>query len=488
MKFPNPFSFTMYRAVLYSLFVLLFSSLVLTLSGYFYFNIFEAVFSLIILVITGHLSSILLSRLFLSHPNIESHLISSLILFFLFSPASTSHEVFTLIVASTIATLSKYLLAINRTHIFNPVAIAAVLTPLLGFDGSIWWIATPSMTLPVAIITLYLVIHLKRQAQTLIFIFSFLTSLAVTGQFQLTNIFTLSSEIITSWPVIFFVGIMLTEPLTMPHTRNLQYLYFAIIGLLFSLKYSLGPIHSGPELALLIGNMFAYLTSNKQRYNIRLKKKSKLAPNIYQLDLIKPDKLVYTPGQYMEWTLPHHSSDDRGVRRYFTLSSSPTEPVVSLTFRVSDQSSSYKRALLAMREGDHISISHTSGDFTLPGSFKSPIVMIAGGIGITPFRSMIKYLIDNQIKTDIHLLYTSSHSQDLVFTDFFSKAKICGVKTSFFSKDKNTKITAETITGLPVYRSASYYISGPEGMVSKYKSLLRSLKISNIHTDYFPGF
>jgi len=113
----------------------------------------------------------------------------------------------------------------------------------------------------------------------------------------------------------------------------------------------------------------------------------------------EPEKKVnYLPGQYFYYTLPKLNYDDpRGPTRHFTISSSPTEDnLLRLTTRIRPESA-YKKTLDELKIGDTVSGEGPSGTFILDEHEKGPHVLIAGGIGITPFRSFIKYNIDNNL-------------------------------------------------------------------------------------------
>lgn len=95
----------------------------------------------------------------------------------------------------------------------------------------------------------------------------------------------------------------------------------------------------------MVGNVFSYLVSSKQKVVLQLRRKNKLAPGIIDFVFKSSQKLAFQPGQYMEFTLAHPRPDSRGNRRYFTLASSPTEEGVRLGVRFYQQGSSVKQAL-----------------------------------------------------------------------------------------------------------------------------------------------
>ncbi|OGD81619.1 hypothetical protein A2572_04555 [Candidatus Collierbacteria bacterium RIFOXYD1_FULL_40_9] len=478
----------MYKAVLYSLIFLFASSLVASVFDYTYFKPITLLLSLATITSVTVASNFLLSKLYKVIPNPESALITSLILLFLFSPPTTSTEYFTLIIAGIIASSSKYLFNFNMVHIFNPAAIAAVITPLLGFDGAIWWVATPVLIPSTLIVALYLIRKLRRFELALSYFGGLILGLIISKQLTQNNFSTFLPEILISWPTIFFASIMLIEPLTMPNKNKLLNLFGILVGFLGANQYHLGPVFSSPELSLVIGNIFAFVLSNKKRYFLQLINKELVADNTYQFSFRSTPPVSFNPGQYLEWSLSHHNPDIRGIRRYFTISSSPTEKEIKLTFKLFSPPSSFKNEFSKLKVGYKIQASHIAGDFT-PQVSADNLVFIAGGIGITPFRSIIRYYLDKNFKKNIYLLYASTNEGDFAFKELFQQAsKQIGLQTNYFVSSKGQKITTDTIREIKNYQNYTYFISGPDAMVKHYKSILRSLGIHKIKTDYFPGF
>jgi ferredoxin-NADP reductase len=199
----------------------------------------------------------------------------------------------------------------------------------------------------------------------------------------------------------------------------------------------------------------------------------------------------------MEWTLGHSYPDNRGVRRYFTLASSPTERELRLGVKFYPSPSSFKRQLLEMKNENTIIASQLAGDFVLPKDKKKKLVFIAGGIGITPFRSMIKYLVDTKEKRDVALFYSNKTATDIVYEEVFNKAReeldiktlyvITDPKSSGYTGPINSQMI---ISEVPDYKERYFYISGPHAMIIGFQETLNKLgvKKSHIKTDFFPGF
>jgi glycine betaine catabolism B len=154
-----------------------------------------------------------------------------------------------------------------------------------------------------------------------------------------------------------------------------------------------------------------------------------------------------------------------------------------------------------MRSEQEIVASQIAGDFVLPDNPRQKCVFIAGGIGITPFRSMIKYLLDTHQRRPIIIFYSNRSAEDVVYQDVFDRAeRELGIKTIYTVTDPNHltpgwkgkvgRITPDWIKkAVPGYRSHMFYISGPAGMIDSFTATLHQLRVkdSHIKTDYFSG-
>lgn len=211
----------------------------------------------------------------------------------------------------------------------------------------------------------------------------------------------------------------------------------------------------------------------------------------------KPEQPVqYTPGQYTRLTLYHPNADDRGIRRWFTLSSSPTEDLLFITTKFADKDgSSFKKALQKLKPGTEVDLASPMGDFVLPKLVQTPLIFVAGGIGITPFRSMFRYLADTGEKRNIKFLYGVRNEDEIVFQD---EAHAAGVHSTIVVSEPSPawggergRVTAEMIIGLEKPTDDTLiYLSGPEPML---EALAEDLKKSDIKedqlvTDFFPGY
>jgi ferredoxin-NADP reductase len=369
-------------------------------------------------------------------------------------------------------------------------------------QSATWWVGSRIM-FPVVLITGLLIVRKLRRFDLVFYFFlPALTIPIVIGFLKNDTLIAILERTLLDSPYLFFSTYMLTEPLTTPPTAKLQAIYGAIVGLLTPPQVHLGGLYFTPEIALLIGNIFSYLVSFKQRLTLSLKAILPAGTGAFDFVFATHSPLKFNPGQYMEWTLGHSHPDTRGVRRFFTIASAPSETEVRLGVKISDPSSSFKRRLQSLKPGDTIIASQLAGDFTLPDDPKIPLVFIAGGIGITPFRSMIKYLVNKNEFRPVTILYFNKTADEIAYQDTFKEAnESLGVKVIYALTDKDHlpsgwtgevgRLTTEMVTKyIPDYKSPLYYLSGPNAMVEANNKILESMGISknNIKTDYFPGF
>jgi ferredoxin-NADP reductase len=205
--------------------------------------------------------------------------------------------------------------------------------------------------------------------------------------------------------------------------------------------------------------------------------------------IFEPEEPVsWQPGQYMHYVLGQQHPDDRGEERWFTIAAAPFEKHIQITTRFDgEKRSTFKQALLDMEPGGQIESDGPKGSFILqPGDIKH--VLIAGGIGITPYRSMLAQMNHDNNVADIDLLY-ANRDEDFVFDEELEA--IAAAHPSFrIVKFIDKHIEAADLEKYLSDQSAVFYLSGPRPMVESYEGLLKSLNIpeERIKTDYFPGY
>jgi ferredoxin-NADP reductase len=492
----------MYRLVLWFLVVLLLISAVLGMFGVLSYNPWSIVFSSVFLVAVSLVINSIFSRTFSAPTNVESVYITALILALIMTPARGYGDLIYLAWAAILSTAVKYILAIKSKHLFNPAAAAVILTSIGLNQSASWWVGN-SYLLPAVIIGGLLIVR-KIRREDMVFTFIIVALLTISAYTLASghNFTQAIRDMVLSSSMFFFAFIMLTELLTTPPVKRLQIVYAGIIGILFAPQFHIANFYTTPEIALVLGNIFSYLVSPKEKLVLSLSEKIMTAPDTYDFVFNLKQKINFSPGQYMEWTLPHMSVDSRGNRRYFTLASSPTENNVRLGIKFNHPGSSFKNALLKMDRSDSIAGSQRAGDFTLPANKTEKLVFIAGGIGITPFRSMLKYLIDINEKRDVVLFYSNKTPEEIVYNDVFTEAgQKLGIKTVYTITD--TKSVPVGWTGeigrlnsdmlkrtVPDYLSRKFYLSGPHNLVTSFEEILKNMgvKDTRIVIDFFPGF
>lgn len=494
---------TMYRLVLYYLIYLVLAAALMGALGFLPYSPFAILLSATVLVVISWASNYVFSFAFNAPTNVESVYITALILTLVLTPVSTQSLLISMGWTAVVATASKYLLAFNKKHIFNPVAIALFVAALFFRHSASWWIGTGTM-LPFVVLPGWLIVRKLRRAPL---INTFLASFFIT----LTAITLLTHPARTGlvWqrgiidsPVFFFAFVMLTEPLTMPPTRIWQIIYGSLVGILFVPQLSVIGLTLTPEEALLIGNILAYTVSPKRKLMLTLRKIIRLGGDMYDFVFESDAKFRFKAGQYLEWTLPHEHPDSRGNRRFFTIASAPGEAMVRMGVKFYPQASSYKKALAKMKTGDVIAAGQLAGDFVLREGETKKLVFVAGGIGITPFASILADLTERNESRDIILLYANSRADEIVYGDVFTRAQNeLGLRCLFTLSDpehipagwqgEKGHITADMILkNIPDFGERTFYISGSHGMVTAVEKELVRLKVNpkQIVTDYFPGF
>ncbi len=210
----------------------------------------------------------------------------------------------------------------------------------------------------------------------------------------------------------------------------------------------------------------------------------------------KPEKPVrYTAGQYTELTLPHRNPDKRGVKRWFTLSSAPDGEFLTITTKFADKGSSFKKALRALKPGTEVHMAEPMGDFVLPKLIQTPLVFVAGGIGLTPFHSMLEWLAATNESRPITFLYGVRTEDEIVFQETFGKT---GVEPTILVSEPSPawggergRLSAELILGLEKpSEDTLVYLSGPEPMVEALEKDLRKAGVrkDRLVTDEFPNY
>ena len=150
----------------------------------------------------------------------------------------------------------------------------------------------------------------------------------------------------------------------------------------------------------------------------QLKEKQEIAKGtlLATFDLLGED-VEFKPGQYFFVTLPDVGhQDERGLRRHITVVTSPNEKGV-LGFATRMRDSAFKRSLREVPPGTEVEVEPPKGDFVLPEETSRPLVFVAGGIGITVFRSMLRYIREEGLPHRVTLIYSNRDQESTAFLD-----------------------------------------------------------------------
>jgi len=458
-------------------------------------------FSLVLITAVCWLTNRLFAYLFKVPVNTESIYITALILALILPSATAANlmGVAGLALASAVAIASKFLLAIGRKHIFNPVAIGVVASAYVLDQPATWWVGGNLLLLPFVLAGGLLVV---RKVQRFDMIGTYvLANLATTAATTSPDMYVeaLKQSLLYS-PLLFAGFAMLTEPLTAAHAKWARLVYGAIVGALSSPNVNIAGFYLTPELAFLAGNVFAWAVSPKGRHKLTLLRIEKIASGCYDF-VFKPDReLAFRPGQYLDWTLAVRGPDDRGNRRPFTIASGPAEDGVRLGVKFYPASSAFKRSLATMKPGDVIYGSHLAGTFTLPRDPKKKLAFIAGGIGVTPFRSMVSDLLARGDRRSVVMLYGVNAAKEVAYGSLLDRAeRELGLRTVYAVANgdvRGSNVHPGFIDDvlikreIPDFKERIFYLSGPQVMVSRFQDVLKELGVarSRIKVDFFPGF
>jgi ferredoxin-NADP reductase len=490
---------TMYRLMVYGLGIISVLAIFFAAIGRLPMDPLHMVLSGGILGVSCLVTEFVMSRIWRRPFNAESWLITAMIIFLIFPTPSTVLGAVTLGIVGGVSSASKYLISWHGKHIFNPAAFAVALVGILNIDTASWWVGN-NVLWPFTLIFGLLVVR-KIRRFTLLITFAVVAIVLQVITFAATGVPVLSNmqSVLVASPLIFLGTIMLTEPATMPPRRSLQVVFAALVAILYIEAWKVGPVVIYAEVALLIGNIFAFIVSPKFKISLTLQEVQKISDRVYNFVFAPSARFAFQAGQYMEWTLPHVAFDARGNRRSFTIASSPTENTVQLGVKFYNPSSTYKYALSQMKLGDEIYVSQLAGNFTLGGKENTKRVFIAGGVGITPFRSMVKYIVDTKQQVDITLIYVVGFAQELAYKELFIEAAQYGVKfvpvitTTNTSGDgyRHAQLDEQLLREVvPDSAERIFYISGPNMMVDATKDHLKKIGVKRraIRTDHFSGY
>lgn len=237
-------------------------------------------------------------------------------------------------------------------------------------------------------------------------------------------------------------------------------------------------------------------------YNVKLKKRRDVAEGATAFSFEKPERFQFKAGQFINITLiDPPKTDAEGNTRSFSIASAPFEEDLMVATRM--RNTAFKNVLKEVPPDTEVRIAGPFGSFTLHADASRPAVFLVGGIGITPFRSMILQASKSRLPHRLFLFYSNRRPEDAAFLDEVQQAekenpnyKLVATmtemqksqrpwkgETGYITKGLLTKWITDTTTPI-------YYSAGPPGMVTAMRQMLTSIGISddNIRTEEFSGY
>jgi ferredoxin-NADP reductase len=227
-----------------------------------------------------------------------------------------------------------------------------------------------------------------------------------------------------------------------------------------------------------------------------------IAEDIMAFHFDKPEGYQFTAGQFCFLNLPDIGfNDERGLRRHLSIASSPLES--GLLFATKMSESAFKRTLRAMTAGTTIIVEQPLGFLSLPESTVMPAIFLAGGIGITPFRSMIRYASGAGTGHTITLFYSNRTPDEAAFLgELEGIAEVHGnirILPTMTRMQKSAvrwpgltgRIDASMIKEhCTDWRDSIFYIAGPPAMVDSMKETLQEMYINpdRMRIEKFTGY
>lgn len=497
---------SMYRLVLFALIALAMIALGLSLAGLVGPSATSILASFVVLALAISVVDAAAQRVLHLPWRIESSLVTALILLFVLQPSLTLTGLAGNALAGALAALSKYLLAWRGRHILNPAAFGAAVVTIAGLGTfSAWWVGTPAMVVPVAVLGLMVLWRTEKVRVVLVFLLVAVGVSVVRQAVQAQSAglsFAVSDAALlalTQTPFLFLGAFMLSEPLTLPPRRWQQFSVAALVGVLAGWPIIIGGVVTlGQERALLIGNLLAFAFAVRTSVRLILTQREFVTPTAQELTFRTKGRLSFVAGQYLELEVPHRNPDARGTRREFSIVSAPADlPTLRIAYKDGDQKhpSSYKRALKAAEPGAVLPVTGTWGDFVLPRG-SAPVLMVAAGIGVTPFVSQLRQLHATGVERDIVLVYVAAQAAELAFR---AELQSTGVPTIVFTRDepddlpahwrwaRGIRLDAEGLERVvPDLATRHAFVSGPPRLIADLAPAMQ--KARGLTTDAFAGY
>jgi ferredoxin-NADP reductase len=236
--------------------------------------------------------------------------------------------------------------------------------------------------------------------------------------------------------------------------------------------------------------------------SVTLTNRKEVAVNTMAFYFEKPRGFTFKAGQYISLTqIDPPETDAKGSTRTFSIAGAPEEAEVMITTRMRD--SAFKRRLKTMRLGTKVTMEGPFGDLVLHRDPARAAVFLAGGIGVTPFRSIVVSAAREKLPHRLFLFYSNHRPEDAPFLDELGKLEEMNPNYKFIGTmtkmDKSSRSwSGETgrvskgmlLRYIPDLALPIYYVAGPPAMVFAAQEMLTEARASavNIRTEEFFGY
>jgi ferredoxin-NADP reductase len=237
-------------------------------------------------------------------------------------------------------------------------------------------------------------------------------------------------------------------------------------------------------------------------YKLKLKNREEVAEGTMAFFLEKPSDFDFKAGQFARLTLiDPPETDSEGNGRIFTIASVPYEEDLMIATRLRD--TAFKRVMRTMPLGTEVSFKGPYGALTLHDDVARPAVFLTGGIGITPFRSILLQAAKDNLAHRLFLFYSNRRPEDAAFLSELKgletenrNYKFIGSMTAMSQSKQSWQGETGHITRDMIARliddllSPVYYIAGPRAMVAAMRKMLNDAGVGdeNIRAEEFGGY
>ena len=237
-------------------------------------------------------------------------------------------------------------------------------------------------------------------------------------------------------------------------------------------------------------------------YTVQLKKREEIAERTMAFHFTKPANLEFKAGQYLLLTLKNPPETDiEGNTRTFSIASAPSESDLTIATRMRD--TAFKRVIKTLPIGTEVEMEAPFGSLTLHDNPARPAVFLAGGIGITPFRSIVLQAAKDRLPHRLFLFYANRRPEDAAFLDELQKIEIENPNYKFIGAMDQAEKSQVAWRGeirridkqmlahyLANLATPIYYIAGPPSMTAAMQEMLREIAIndSDIRAEEFYGY